>query len=146
MSMLEGRDWTIWEQIDNILGLALNRATTAYLNALDNAPDSARAWQEVAHDISVVKQVTGAHVANADEVPPDISERDIYSQIDSALEPFAMSGELQDAISELPFIASNPIHEIAVAEARKNSWFLPVAGMVAGAGLLYGLYRWARGK
>lgn len=97
MSVLAGRDWTIWEQIDDVLTLALNRATTAYINSNGALPSS------VVHDLATVKTYTAGQVAAGAEVPGNIIGTTIYRQIDSALDAVADEPEVLESISRLPF-------------------------------------------
>lgn len=97
MSVLAGRDWTVWEQIDQVLTLALNRATTAYINSNGAMPSS------VPRELSDVKQYTASQVRAGAEVPDNIMTTDIYRQIDNALDPVANEPDVMDAISTLPF-------------------------------------------
>jgi hypothetical protein len=97
MSVLAGRDWTVWEQINDVLTLALNRATSAYINSNGALPSS------VVHDLASVKQYTAGQVAAGAEVPDNIATTDIYRQIDNALDAVANEPDVMDAINMLPF-------------------------------------------
>ena len=152
---LQGRDWTVWEQIDDVLGLALNRATTAYLDALNGSPEVATVWggdwRTIVHDLAQAKALTAGMVANASEVPPNISQTPAYQQIEDALLPVAMWPEIQEAITTLPFIAANPEHAMASRNVFTDLGLDGKTGktiaVALGAGLLgFGLYRWARGR
>jgi hypothetical protein len=104
MSAIAGHTWTTWNQIDDVLGLAVNRATARYIDAMDQPGDSAHIWQRIAHDLAEARKVTAAHVAAGDGVSAFIVQDSLYVQIDRALTPMLSDGDVWAAIEDLPVV------------------------------------------
>ena len=136
MNALAGRDWSTWEQIRDVLSLALNRATVAAINAHDNQTGNSD-WSAIARDLSAELARVNAHVARRDEVPPDISLDLEYRDINEALAPMAFESDVQNAINSLPFIRPE-FTEAAVVAASKPTTndYLMIGGALAGLGFL----------
>lgn len=143
MNALAGRDWTTWVQIDNVLALALNHATVAAIDSVDNDPDNTPYWNDVVHELAAEKARTAAYVKAKEEVPPDVSLNVVYRDINAALAPMVSDADVQDAINQLPVILPMYAEQAAAGGPTTNDIELYVG--LAGVALLgIGVYLWKR--
>ncbi|MES2366345.1 MAG: hypothetical protein V4563_10670 [Pseudomonadota bacterium] len=101
MSGLDGREWAVWEQVDDVVNVALSAATSAYLSLIDYPDDPTMAkWRQLSANLAELKQELAKRIGTP--VPENLHQTPIYTALNDNLSDASGLPGVQAAIESLP--------------------------------------------